>query len=524
MWPEPRKKPGLGKPGFLIEKLSRGGSGTPFAQTLVEQRRNLDPRLSTRRIDYNIASSNSKAPGCATTAKGRCIVEQIRLFGTAEEAALYHDPGRYGYFSVLQAAGAGLKKIQDSYRLTDLPIVLDHLDRSRDSWISQAEFIRPNRRIVNLARIGLLFTDLDTYNVPELRDLTPEHLTELALRECVSVGLPEPSVIVFSGRGLQLKWLLQHPLPRPALPRWNRCQAEVVSRLRSIGSDMAARDASRVLRLVNTVNSKSREICRVTYIHADGAGLPAQYSFDSMADRVLPFTREQLAQLRIEREAEWAARQEIRRIERDSWGVSGLQRFSARQLAWHRLEDLRTLARIRFPGGIVNEGWRMKFLFWALNFLLLAGATCAAQIPHEGRALAREFSPTWTEYSDSELSTLYHKAKMMEAGQVVTFNGNEYPALYTPRNSTLIGFFQITDEEQRLLQTIISREEAARRHRARDEQRRRAAGAVERSVYLGAAVSKREQAQALRDRGLSVREIAAEMGISKSAAARYLNS
>ena len=452
-------------------------------------------------------------------------MEQIRLFGTAEEAALYHDPGRYGYFSVLQAAGAGLKKIQDSYRLTDLPIVLDHLDRSRDSWISQAEFIRPNRRIVNLARIGLLFTDLDTYNVPELRDLTPEHLTELALRECVSVGLPEPSVIVFSGRGLQLKWLLQHPLPRPALPRWNRCQAEVVSRLRSIGSDMAARDASRVLRLVNTVNSKSREICRVTYIHADGAGLPAQYSFDSLADRVLPFTREQLAQLRIEREAEWAARQELRRIERDSWGeTSGLQRFSGRQLAWHRLEDLRTLARIRYPNGIVDEGWRMKFLFWALNFLLLAGATCAAQIPYEGRALAREFSPGWTEYNDSELSTLYSKAKLMEAGKTVTFNGKEYPPIYTPTNSTLISYFKITDAEQESLTTIISKDEAARRHRAREEQRRRAAGAVKRSVYLGAAVSKREQAHALRARGLSVREIAAEMSASIGSVSGYLNS
>ena len=460
-------------------------------------------------------------------------MEQIGLFGAAEEAALYHDPGRYGYFSVLQAgATPGSPKVQDSYKLVDMPIVLELLDQSRDSWISQCEFIRPNRRVVNLARIGLLFADIDTYTVPTLRDLTPEHLTELALRECVSVGLPEPSVIVFSGRGLQLKWLLERPLPRQALPRWNRCQSEVVTRLQAIGADMAARDASRVLRLVSTINGKSREVCRVTYIHSDNSGVPTRYSFDSLADRVLPFTRDQLAQLRLERaakkaerEAEWAARQELRRIERDSWGqTSGLQRFSARQLAWHRLEDLRTLARIRYPNGIVDEGWRMKFLFWALNFLLLAGATCSAQIPYEGRALAREFSPTWTEYSDSELSTLYHKAKMMEAGQVVTFNGNEYPALYTPRNSTLIGFFQITDEEQRLLQTIISREEAARRHRARDEQRRRAAGAVERSVYLGAAVSKREQAQALRDRGLSVREIAAEMGISKSAVGRYLSS
>ncbi|PJE77750.1 hypothetical protein CI610_03321 [invertebrate metagenome] len=70
-----------------------------------------------------------------------------------EEAQSYHD-NRYGYFSLLY--GSKTTKRQRSYRLTDMARVLPLVDRDRDTWMSQAEFIVPNRRVVNLARIGLL--------------------------------------------------------------------------------------------------------------------------------------------------------------------------------------------------------------------------------------------------------------------------------------------------------------------------------------------------------------------------------
>ncbi|WP_178377649.1 hypothetical protein [Nitrosomonas cryotolerans] len=54
-------------------------------------------------------------------------------------------------------------KRQSSHRLIEMPTVLGLIDKTCDTWISQAEFIRPNRRVVNLARVGLLFADLDTY-------------------------------------------------------------------------------------------------------------------------------------------------------------------------------------------------------------------------------------------------------------------------------------------------------------------------------------------------------------------------
>jgi len=101
---------------------------------------------------------------------------QLRLFSPADEAGCYHDTARQGFFSLLMATCEGSGKKQDSYRLSQMPVVLSMLDHSRDTWLSQAEFIKPNRRVVNLARIGLLFADLDTYREPWAQGRSPEQL------------------------------------------------------------------------------------------------------------------------------------------------------------------------------------------------------------------------------------------------------------------------------------------------------------------------------------------------------------
>ena len=93
---------------------------------------------------------------------------QLALFEPADEAGTYHDTARTGFFSLLVAVGKD--KRQDSYRLTDMPTILGMVDQTRDTWLTQAEFMRPNRRVVNLARVGLLFADLDTYRQPWAAD------------------------------------------------------------------------------------------------------------------------------------------------------------------------------------------------------------------------------------------------------------------------------------------------------------------------------------------------------------------
>jgi len=428
---------------------------------------------------------------------------QLRLFSAADEAGCYHDTARQGFFSLLVATGEGSGKKQDSYRLSLMPKVLSILDHSRDTWLSQAEFTRPNRRVVNLARIGLLFADLDTYREPWAQGRSPDQLAAAVLYQCQEEGIPAPSLLVYSGRGLQAKWLLDGTLPRAALPRWNACQRYLIDRLAGLGADPAAKDASRVLRLVNTVNTKSGEVCRVIHVECGPDGEPIRYDFEYLAEALLPLSRWDI-------EAHRKARADRRQLKLLPGGKTGnLRTFNGRQLAWDRLEDLRTLAEIR---GGVAEGERMQHLFWRLNFLLLSGATHSGQMYHEAAALARELDPRWN-YRSAELMTLYTKAKAFEAGEKVEFGGKQFPPLYTPKNDTLISLFHITDDEQRKLRTLISRDMATERRRdrdrKRDEARRRAAGAKAHGTEQD-----RATARLMRASGMSLRAIAAEIGVS----------
>lgn len=419
-------------------------------------------------------------------------VAQLALFDREEEARAYHDPARSGFFSILVDVNGD--KRQSSHRLTEMPTVLNLIDKTRDTWLTQAEFIRPNRRVVNLARIGLLFADLDTYRTPWATGRTPEQLAASVLYHCAQEGIPTPSLLVFSGRGIQAKWLLDGTIPRQALPRWNACQKYLIDRLKPVGADVAAKDASRVLRLVETVNSKSGEICRVVHVENGADGQPVRYNFEYMAEMLLPVARWTIEQQQQERQ-ERAERRQLKLL--PGAKTDNLRGFSGRQLAWHRLEDLRKLATLR--GGI-NEGERMQHLFWRLNFLLLSGATHSSQMYYEAKALAGELAPAWA-YRDKELMTLYSKAKAYEAGEKVSFGGREFAPLYTPKNDTLINLFQITDDEQAQLRTVISKDMALERRRerdrTRDEARRRASGAVDRETYESQSLSRQKPWEAL---------------------------
>jgi len=411
------------------------------------------------------------------------------LFGPQEEAGTYHDAGRRGFFSLLTQLPTGKK--QSSYPLSEMANVLNMIDTSRDTWLTQAEFMKPNRRVVNLLRLGLLFADIDTYKMPWAQGKSPEALAAAVSWFCLQEGIPEPSLMVYSGRGIQAKWLLEHTLPRAALPRWNACQKHLIDRLSELGADPGAKDASRVLRLVNTVNTKSGNICRVVSVLESG-GEPIRYKFEQLAETLLPVARWDIEFQRQKK----AERRQLKLI--PGGRKSNLKGFSSRQLAWDRLEDLRKLSELR--GSIVEEGERMRHLFWRINFLLLSGATNSQAMYHEAAALAKELDPSWS-YRSKELMTLYTKAKAYEAGEQIEFAGKKYAPLYTPRNDTLISLFQITEEEQKQLKTIITKDHALERRRERDRKRdeakRRAAGAIDRASYIEQSLSRQKPWEAL---------------------------
>jgi hypothetical protein len=430
------------------------------------------------------------------------------------EQYLQNQSGR-AYFALLRSEPGRSYKKQTCYPVDSMHAVLQALgsaDREHDTWISQAEFYAPTRRLVHLSKLALLFTDLDTYKL----NITagPEQQSELLLRLCEDIGLPEPSLIVFSGRGLQAKWLLQTALPQAALPRWNAVQAVINERLQSFGADARALDACRVLRLVQTVNTKSGEVVRV--LHYSNV----RYDFDTLAKQLLPFDRSarkpvsegQLVLLR-------PGPGEKHRVS----DTSGLRRFLGFQLAWDRLADLRTLAMLRKgKAGAVPDGQRDCFVFLAAVFLAQATVD-TARFYDELRVLAREFVSHWTDAQARDAaSAALARMRAYVAGQRIEFGGQHVDPRYRFRNETLISerWLNVTVEEEKQLLTIISERESRARDAARARQKRSDAGAITRQAYESGAEQKRATGRLMRAQGASWQDVAEAVGYKNAEAAR----
>ena len=187
------------------------------------------------------------------TASTKTDNRQFELFNAEslpEVISLYGE--RPGCFSLLVKPPFKEAR-QRSYPVAQLPHILQALDPNIDSYISQAQFFKRNRRVVNLWSVGLCWVDLDTYNT-HYGELKPEYAAFAVRMFLQDEGMPSPSMIIHSGRGIYLKWLFEKGIPRAALPRWNAVQATIVRRLQKFGADPNAKDASRVLRLVRTDN------------------------------------------------------------------------------------------------------------------------------------------------------------------------------------------------------------------------------------------------------------------------------
>jgi len=371
-----------------------------------------------------------------------------------------------GFFSLLVRTPDGAVHPK-SYELGLLPRVITAVNYDLDTWISQASFLVRNRRAVSLRAVGLLFSDLDTYKTPSLQGKSPDELLKLLFAFLAVEGIPRPSTVLFSGRGLQAKWLLTEPVHRAGIMVWNDLQRALGSVLDGFGSDAKARDVSRVLRLEKTVNTKSGEVVRV--IHVEGSmDAPVRYNLDAMAEILLP--RLSLSPLPppSTQEVEHSVSRRPETFSSRSMG----------RLAWDRLEDIRTLWRLR---GGVKEGYRETTLFWLTNFLFLAAPLPVSEFWREAQALAAEVYPGEF-YRDSDLSTVYRKAQEYRAGSRIIFRGRMYPPLYTPKNETLAEVFEITGDEERHLATIISKPEKLRRLR----EKRWSEGVVPQSQRPGA--------------------------------------
>lgn len=392
-----------------------------------------------------------------------------------------------GWWWLVQIPRRGFVR-QSQYQLNQLASVLAAKGKGVDVYMSQCIFRKTSRSAVDLTHITHAYVDLDVYNTEVMSDGKGiDIVARMVLLECDDFGIPKPSCIIHSGRGLYLKWFWRQPVPSSEAGRAVAINKALVQFFRDFGADRAAVDMSRILRVVGSVNSRSGNRVEVLWTN-DVGGDVLRYDFNTFADEFLrpPLARVGgIAPMRPARagrkDAPWETVEQQQRLGRKLF----------HRADWHLgvLADLRRLAELRHDSGIVQvagAGCQAGLdLFGHLGACQLAMVIPAPQLPAEIEAWGRQILPDW--YIDGEFSrhcsTLLDRARQAAAGERVQHGGKNVSPNWTYNKDTLIDLLEITPAEMRQMTRLIDGDE--KRHRDREAWRASHTG-QDRTAYLAA--------------------------------------
>ena len=339
-----------------------------------------------------------------------------------------------------------------------------------DVYISMSTFYKPMRRIETIKEIGNLFLDLDTYNTKFTKTQILMNLEENYFNRLI----PIPNLIIDSGRGLTLVWSIEK-VPYMALPLWKSIQEYLYSQLKEFGADRKALDATRVLRVAGSINSKSGT--RVTILE--------KYEYKYTLREI---QREFLPDLNENKSKKKGRPKKVVYVHRE------------RSLYQGRILDLVKLCELR---NYDVKGQREIILFLYRYYLCYF-------YEDEQKALEDVL-----ELNKDFIQPLSEKEVIRATGSAEkVFKSKDKQYKY--KNETLIEILEISEYEQTHMKIIIGKEEYKRRDNERNKKNYR-----EKLVTNGKLTEKekisrrREKIKALLAEGLLQKDICSKLKISK---------
>jgi len=370
------------------------------------------------------------------------------------DAALKHTSVQHGqadgYITLAKKTDDGFK--QYHYKYDELEAQLSKW-LGEDVYFSQNTFYKPQRQIENIRQLRSLYADIDCY----LLNFDPGWVVGKVEVELIQDKLPDPNMIIYSGRGLVFVWLIE-PVPHKALPLWQALQDYFLDQLKAVGGDPRATDAARVFRVAGSVNSKSGEIVKVDYRH--------NYRY---VLRDLQF--EYLPKIDTDKQPKRGRPSKVQHL------------FNTYKLYHARLMDLTKLVELR---NYNVEGHREVICFLYRYWLC-----CYTNDPQEALNQTQTFNLQFkkplplkeVERATRSAEKAYFAMNDEEANRIAKENG--YPgAGYRITNKKLINWLDITSAEMHSLNTIIDKKEKYRRNNERRTEIRRSEGVLERSEYI----------------------------------------
>ena len=345
-------------------------------------------------------------------------------------------------------------------------------------YISINTFYSTFRRLEYLKELKAQFIDLDTYKTGFTKEQIIMHLEA----DYFNKSIPRPNLIIDSGRGLYLIWLL-NSVPSKALPLWKAIEEYLYSVLKPFGADRQALDPTRILRVPGSINSKSNTTVNVI----------EQYDY--------------IYDLR-EIQNEYLPELEERKAKKKGRPSKTVFIHRERSLYYARIQDIIKLCELREYD---LKGHRELILF-LYRYYLCYFLEDTKKALEDVLELNREFV-----YPLSETEVI---RATRSAEKIYLSKDKDYKY----KNETLIELLAITELEETYMTTIISDKEFKRRKNIRNkkayEEKLRADGKVSEKDKIA---ERRAKIKDLLAQGLKQKDICSQLDISKPTYVRDRN-
>ena len=344
-------------------------------------------------------------------------------------------------------------------------------------YITLNTFYKTYRRIECIKELNALFIDLDIYKTGFTKEQILMNLNENYFKQ----SMPIPNFIIDSGRGLYLIWLIKK-VPSMALPLWKAVEEYFYKTLKEFGADRQALDATRILRVPGSFNSKTHTEVKIID------------NYDYLYE---------LREIQSEYMPELSEKASVRRGRPKK--VKYI--FRERSLYYARIMDIIKLCELREYD---LKGHRELILFLYRYYL------CYFTEDVE-KAL----------YDTLELNSMFKQplaekevTRATKSAETVFKKENKD---YKYKNETLINLLEISDEEQREMITIISKDEYKRRNNEYNKEK------YKEQLKLKGKLPKKEQLElqrkkikSLKKQGLKNKEISQELNIALKTLERHI--
>ena len=289
-------------------------------------------------------------------------------------------------------------------------------------YITLNTFYKTYRRIEYLRELNALFIDLDTYKTGFTKEQILMNLNE----NYFGKNIPIPNFIIDSGRGLYLIWLIKK-VPSMALPLWKAAEDYFYKTLKEFGADRQALDATRILRIPGSINSKTHTEVKII------DNYDYLYDLREIQNEYMPELSEKALKKR-------GRPKKVLFVHRE------------RSLYYARLLDLIKLCELREYN---LKGHRELILFLYRYYLCYFTEDIEKSL-NDTLELNNMFRQP---LSQNEVRNATKSAETVFKNQSKD---------YKYKNETLINLLEISNEEQKEMKTIISKDEYKRRKRLRN--------------------------------------------------------